>query len=124
MHLIQFPAAAAVLLPHVESDLSRIYHFSDPRLPQFAFEWHPRTQKVYRIDIPGRWIDGVFVQDTEQRTAKGFCVAEHQNTHAGAFGAVQTFCRGYIKALCDRDRGELGGRVAERITATDSCPIR
>ncbi len=109
-----------------EPDPSRIYHWSDPRLPQFAFEWHVRTQKVYRVDVPGLWVDGCFVRDGSKLTARGYCIAEHVDTHAWAIGAVQTFCRGYLKAVADWNVKAIGSNAPERIVSpgTDPCPIR
>jgi len=103
---------------------NRVYHFSDPRLPQFAFEWHPKTQKVYRIDFPGAWYEGGFLEPAGG-TAKGHVIAEHAMTHAMAFGFVQTFCRGYLKAFIDHHQGgPFGADLPERIKETDPCPTR
>lgn len=110
--------------PYVEIDPSKIYHLRDPRLPQFGFEWHPRTQKVYRVDFPGEWRDGEFVPDSDKRTAKGFCISEHTETHGAAYGHVQTFCRGYLLAVEHSRNNKLGGKVPESIRATDPCPVR
>lgn len=100
----------------------KIYHCADPRLPQFAFEWHPGIQKVYRIDLPGKWVDRQFVRAPEGSEAKGFCIAEHVMTHALFLGFVQTFCRGYLKCYSDWVAKNVGTKAPERILMTDPCP--
>lgn len=100
----------------------RILRTRDPRLPQFHFEWHPDCQRVYRVDIPGVWIDKQWVESAG--VVKGFCIAEHCLTHAQFLGFVQTFCRGYILAVAHQTQGTLNTYVPERIKETDSCPIR
>jgi hypothetical protein len=102
----------------------RIYHAQDPRLPQMSFEWHLSSQKVYRIDLPGRWADGEWVPAPAGAQAKGHCVAEHCLTHGQFVGFVQTFCRGYLLAVCHRDSGALDTYAPVRLTKTDSCPVR
>jgi hypothetical protein len=102
----------------------RIYGFSDPRLPQFAFEWHTGIEKVYRIDIPGVWCDGVFIP-AESGHARGYCIAEHVMTHAMAHNYVQTFCRGYITAVAHHTQGvPIQSYIPNKIRGTDPCPIR
>lgn len=59
-----------------------IAHFDNPRVPQFHFEWHPETKKVYVIRL------GVV-------PLVGEVIAEHADTHGQAYGFVQTWCRGY-----------------------------
>lgn len=105
-----------------ESGLTKIAHAKDPRLPQFQFEWHPTCQKVYRIDLPGTWIDRQWVQSGA--SAKGFCIAEHCLTHAQFLGFVQTFCRGYLVAVNHQQKGLLATYAPPRITETDACPTR
>lgn len=106
-----------------ESQPNKIYHSADPRLPQFSFEWHPGTQKVYRIDIPGEWIDHVYIAASSGE-AKGYCIAEHCLTHGQFYGFVQTFCRGYALACVHQTKGVLDSLIPERIKETDSCPVR
>lgn len=110
-------------LGRAESPL-RVYHLKDPRLPQFEFEWHVGAQKVYRIDCPGAWIDGEFVCSSLKAT--GYCIAEHCLTHAQFIAFVQTFCRGYLVAVRDRNAGTLNTHAPERIVSkeTDPCPTR
>lgn len=103
-----------------ESASLRIAHAKDPRLPQFRFEWHPGSQKVYRCDTPGMWLDGQWVESGEGAT--GYCIAEHCLTHAQFLGFVQTFCRGYLVAVNHQRRGVLGTYAPPRITETDACP--
>ena len=108
----------------VADDPNRVYHFSDTRLPQFGFEWHPRSQKVYRIDYPGAWVDGVFLEPASG-TARGHVIAEHAMTHAMAYGFVQTFCRGYLAAVVQQYQGgPCGADIPERIQEGDPCPIK
>jgi hypothetical protein len=102
---------------------SRIHHIKDSRLPQFEFEWHTATQKVYRLDLPGRWEDKVWIEEGIQ--AKGCCIAEHCLTHGMFIGFVQTFCRGYLLAVKHRNTGSLETYAPTRIvTEDDPCPTR
>jgi hypothetical protein len=102
---------------------ARIYHLADLRLPQFAFEWHVGAQKVYRIDIPGTWIDKEFVPAAGGQ-AKGYCIAEHCLTHGMFHGFVQTFCRGYLVAITHHNQGVMLTYAPDRVVRTDPCPIR
>lgn len=101
-----------------------VYHAADPRLPQLAFEWHTHAQRVYRIDLPGHWQDGEWVPAPAGAQARGHCVAEHCLTHGQFLGVVQTFCRGYLLAVCHRESGLLATYAPPRITQTDPCPVR
>jgi len=57
-------------------------HIKQPNFPQYRFEWHPQTRKVYlaRMNV---------------KPVVGEIIAEHVETHGHAFGAVQTWLRGY-----------------------------
>lgn len=77
---------------------NQIGHIDSPKHPQFHFEWHPESGKVYVVNVPGKWIDGIFVKDTSVHTAKAEIAAEHCEHHARFYGFVQTFLRGYNKA--------------------------
>lgn len=110
-----------------EAGGGRIAHAKDPRLPQFGFEWHPETQKVYRVDYPGVWAEGVY-RETGGAQAVGRCIAEHCLTHGQFYGFVQTFCRGYLLAARHAAEGALGHKAPERLVAPekecDPCPTR
>lgn len=77
----------------------RVWPTSTPNFPQFAFEWHEASQKVYVIQIPGVWTDGVWVRDpgANLKTVAATCIAEHCEHHARFLGFVQTWLRGYKK---------------------------
>lgn len=102
--------------------------FQQPRLPQFYFEWHRLTQKVYVIHLPGEFVDGVFVRvkESEQPMAKGECIAEHVPHHAAAYNFVQTFCRGYLQAVAHHEQKtkRFGWNVPDRIIHTSPLPVR
>lgn len=85
--------------------LPRIEHASHPKYPEFTFEWHPWTQKVYVVHVPGRRVDGVFVPDPTVGNANAVALAEHCEHHAMFLGFVQTYLRGYVKGLENRDVG-------------------
>lgn len=78
----------------------RIEKIRQPGFPQFLFEWHPTTEKVFVIGLPGRFIDREFVADIAGQ-ARGFVLAEHCDTHARFIGFVQTYIRGYKQGLAD-----------------------
>ncbi len=100
----------------------RVHHARDPRVPQFDFEWHPDSQRVYRIDLPGSWHDGQWVPEAVQ--ARGFCIAEHCLTHGQFVGFVQTFARGYLLAVAHHGQGRLCSHAPVRILEGDPCPTR
>lgn len=102
----------------------KIEHCKNPNLPQFSFEWHPHTQKVYRIDLPGHWQDGVWQPASTGSVAKGHVIAEHCLTHAQFLNFAQTFCRAYHLALFHQSKGLLGSYVAQHMKENDSCPVR
>ena len=111
-------------LPPVGTE-PKIHYMRQPALPQFVFEWHAHTEKVYVVGIPGRWIDRTFVPAISGE-AKGFVLAEHCDTHGRFYGFVQTYLRGYKQGMTDEAlmaRGEanivlgtpLGGPKAESV---------
>ena len=78
----------------------RVQKTKDPNFPQFLFEWHEVTGKVYIIAIPGRFQDEVFVPGMIGE-ARAQVLAEHCDTHARFFGFVQTYLRGYRQGIAD-----------------------
>lgn len=82
-----------------------IQKMSSPAFPQFVFEWHAGVQKVYRVDVPGRFVDGMFVPDLAQTHTNAVAIAEHCETHGRFYGCVQTWLRGYRKGQSDEDIG-------------------
>lgn len=73
----------------------RIHKTSTSSFPQFAFEWHEASQKVYLISLPGNFVDGVFIKGDNYSTIEAVCIAEHCEHHARFYGFVQTWLRGY-----------------------------
>lgn len=76
-----------------------------PSFPQFVFEWHENTQKVYVIELPGKFEDSVFVPDTTIGSVSAVAIAEHCEHHARFLGFVQTWLRGYRKGKLNEDIG-------------------
>jgi hypothetical protein len=72
----------------------------DPKFPQFVFEWHEQTGKVWVIGLPGKFIDREFVPAISGQ-ARGFIATEHCDTHARFLGFVQTYLRGYRQGTAD-----------------------
>jgi hypothetical protein len=64
-------------------------------LPAFRFEWHPQTRKVYLIRLPAEGEQRRFAESGVMPQLDAEVIAEHADTHAQAFGAVQTWSRGY-----------------------------
>lgn len=60
-----------------------VLHFKQPRIPELRFEWHPKCQIVYVIQV-----------NTTVRQADPFAWAI--KTHGDAWNAVLIWCRGYI----------------------------
>lgn len=104
----------------------RVHYAQDPRLPQFRFEWHAGSQKVYRMDLPGAWIDGAWVSAAAGAVCHGRIVAEHCLTHGQFFGFVQTFCRGYLLACQHAERGALHHLAPPTVMHPEAepCPTR
>jgi hypothetical protein len=59
----------------------RIIHIRSPMTPEYRFEYHPETGKVYVVRV------GV-------KPEVGDVIAEHCDTHARGIGFVQTYLRG------------------------------
>lgn len=72
--------------PHVK--------IKQPNFPQFHFEWHPGTRKVYLARLGTVDAEGKFVPAVNRRVIAEI-LAEHAETHAHAYNFVQTFLRGY-----------------------------
>ena len=67
--------------PHPTGGAQMCMHIKQPQFPQYRFEWHPQSRKVYLIRL-GR------------TPLVGEVIAEHAETHGHAFNFVQTFLRG------------------------------
>lgn len=80
-----------------------VQKIKDPKFPQFLFEWHEQSQKVYVIGIPGRFEGGEFVIALTGE-ARAAVLAEHCEHHARFYGFVQTYLRGYRQGLADQQR--------------------
>lgn len=88
------------------SSAARILHIKQPQFPQFRFEWHPQTERVYVIRI------GALPE-------VGEVLAHHIDTHGAATNAVLIWLRGFREgstpaigglSLADRQRAVgLGG---------------
>jgi hypothetical protein len=75
----------------------------DPNFPHLYFEYHQSEGKVYAVEIPGRWEGGKFTPALDGQ-ATGEKIAEHCDNHAQFIGFVQTYLRGYKKALLNAGR--------------------
>lgn len=103
----------------------QIAHATDSRLPQFEFEWHPKSQKVYRMDNPGGWERGSWKPAHTGSTRRGFCISEHCLTHGQFLGFVQTFCRAYLLACKHQQEGILNHLAPDHlIKGADPCPTK
>ncbi len=65
--------------------MESIVKIKNPNLPGLLFEWHPQSQKVYKMKLPT--FDGEKIEAD--------VLAEHCDTHGRAIGFVQTWFRGY-----------------------------
>lgn len=72
--------------PHPSGAGLKVLHIKQPNYPQFRFEWHPGTRKVYLIRVGAKPLVGEKL-------------AEHAETHGEAYAYVQTFLRGYREGL-------------------------
>jgi hypothetical protein len=81
-----------------ENDDGAILKIRTPNYPDFVFEWHPRSQKVYVIRLL-RDKNGV----PEPRQS-GELVAFNVANHGAAQNTVLVWLRGYQTAANDRER--------------------
>lgn len=75
--------------------MRKIANFSDSAIPGYRFEWHPEIQKVYIVPLPTPEQDAAAASRGERVKVQAWVLAEHCDTHAMAYGYVQTWCRGY-----------------------------
>lgn len=64
-------------------DVANIKYFSQPRLPEVRFEWHPGCQTVY-------------VVHTKPGAQEADPIAWSVKDHGAAWNAVLIWCRGYL----------------------------
>jgi hypothetical protein len=69
--------------------LETILKLSQPLVPQFRFEWHPRTKRVYTIRVGAT-------------PEVGELIAFDVENHGQAINAVNIWCRGYRTAVAGR----------------------
>jgi len=82
--------------PHPTGASQPVYHIKQPNFPQYRFEWHPQSRKVYLIRI-GR------------KPLIGEVIVEHAETHGAAFNFVQTFLRGLREGQSPLPKPHLEG---------------
>lgn len=70
---------------------SQILHIKTPTFPQFRFEWHPETRRVY-------------LMRENVKPLIGEPIAFEITTHGDAFNAVQIYLRGYRQAKLELDQ--------------------
>ena len=68
--------------PHPSAAAKDIYGIRAPLLPQYRFEWHPKTRRVYLIR-------------TGTTPEIGEIIAFHIETHGDALNAVLIWSRGF-----------------------------
>lgn len=73
-----------------------VYHIKQPNFPQYRFEWHPQSRKVYLIRLGATPLIGEIL-------------AEHAETHGDAFNFVQTFLRGFREGQLPTPKHHLEG---------------
>ena len=81
--------------PH-PSGQQMVYHIKQPNFPQYRFEWHPQSRKVYLIRLGSAPLIGEIL-------------AEHAETHGDAHNFVQTFLRGFREGQTPTPKPHLEG---------------
>jgi hypothetical protein len=71
------------------------YKIQSEKFPQYLFEYHPISKKVYLIVIPGKWIDGHFEPSLTEMTAQGKLIPINCETPAQFKGMVDSFFLGF-----------------------------
>lgn len=64
-----------------------VKQIAQPLYPEFRFEWHPQIGKVYCIEMQ--------MPKTEKGEYHAGIIGEHCENEGRAYGAVQSFLRGY-----------------------------
>lgn len=75
---------------HAAQPGSQIYHIKTPTFPQFRFEWHPSTRRVYLIRVGATPVIGE-------------PMAFEVKTHGDAQNAVLIWLRGYRQRTLEID---------------------
>ena len=73
--------------------LNGIYKIKQPLFPQYHFEWHSQTGKVYVINLSKT------IKRNGEDAHEANVLAEHCTDHGTAFNFVQTWLRGYREGL-------------------------
>lgn len=73
-----------------------VYHIKQPNYPQYRFEFHPQSRKVYLIRLGTTPLIGEIL-------------AEHAETHGDAYNFVQTFLRGFREGQTPTPKPHLEG---------------
>lgn len=74
----------------------KVLHIKQPNFPQYRFEWHPQSRKVYLIRLGTTPLIGEIL-------------AEHAETHGAAYNFVQTFLRGFREGQLPTPKPHLEG---------------
>ena len=75
---------------HAAQPGAQILHIKTPTFPQFRFEWHPGTRRVYLIRVGATPVIGE-------------AMAFEITTHGAAQNAVLIWLRGYRQAKLEMD---------------------
>lgn len=68
---------------------NQILKIASRSYPEWLFEYHPNSKKLYRVDLDKRMLDGNTVTD------KAELLAEHVQDYLMAKGMVACFIQGY-----------------------------
>lgn len=82
--------------PHPSGAGEMVLHIKQPNFPQYRFEWHPQSRKVYLIRLGATPLIGEIL-------------AEHAETHGAAYNFVQTFLRGFREGQSPLPKPHLEG---------------
>lgn len=82
--------------PHPSGAGQRVCHIKQPAFPQYRFEWHPHSRKVYLVRVGST-------------PEIGEILAEHAETQGAAFNFVQTFLRGFREGQMPAPKPHLEG---------------
>jgi hypothetical protein len=82
--------------PHPSGADRTICHIKQPNFPQYRFEWHPQSRKVYLIRLGTSPLIGEIL-------------AEQAETHGAAHNFVQTFLRGFREGQMPTPKPHLEG---------------
>lgn len=101
-------------------DFHKIITTTDSGFPQFRFEFHPATKKVYVLGLTGGFSGKKFELSGSEKV-KAFVLAEDCDHNARFLAFVQAYLRGYRQGRYDQIQIVKSSRRAEVQPEGETC---